>query len=334
MKTTRQLALATVASLIALQAPAAAATTDLQPEDLPRGSDIAIAHIEDGDLVAGRRTYVVGGDRAYLLGRSGSAWIVGTTSANGQSHRRIKRVSPDGTIRTLLKGIEPYNVVVSEDGRRLVRSKYVRGRSVVKLWSARSGKLKVARTFDEVYDAPAARSGRKVLLSGWESGVAWWDTVTGSITRVTKRPLNAVDLGSDRLASYTDDPYQGGCTKVTPLSAPRHVLWKSCDERVVAFSPDGDRMATIGILSDGLGPAEVTVREIGGDRLASYRTNWFGAVEWESDTRLLLEVNGQTRSSTVRCEVDDCENATDPVPVQAPRTVAPRRQLVRQSPRG
>ena len=164
--------------------------------------------------------------------------------------------------------------------------------------------------------------GPRVLLSTWakgDSGVRSWDTTTGTVTSITRRPANIVDIGNDLLASYTKDPYLDGCVVLTKLSDPTTRLWKSCTERIDAISPDGDRMATVHILSDGIGPGEVWERELDGTLLGDYTTGWFGRIGFENDTDLLLQINGDTQASTARCSEGACENATDPVAVQEPR---------------
>jgi hypothetical protein len=122
----------------------------------------------------------------------------------------------------------------------------------------------------------------------------------------------------DLLSIYTKDPYLGGCTKLVRLSAPRMKVWKSCRDRVAAISPDGTQMLTFHILTDGLGPGVIHLRQIDGSRLATYRTGWFSGWGWESPGTLLLDVNGKRKSATVRCTLAACENATDPVKVRMP----------------
>lgn len=91
----------------------------------------------------------------------------------------------------------------------------------------------------------------------------------------------------------------------------------SCRDRVAAISPDGEEMLTFHILADGLGPGEIHQREVDGTRLATYITGWFSGWEWESPTTLLLDVNGRRKFATVRCDLDACENVTDPATVTA-----------------
>jgi hypothetical protein len=79
-------------------------------------------------------------------------------------------------------------------------------------------------------------------------------------------------------------------------------------------------MATIDLLSDGIGPNLVTVRSGSGTRLARFDVNgWFGEIGFENATSLLLETNGRRKAATVRCTDAGCERASD-----LSRTVQPR----------
>lgn len=322
----RALALAaSTAALVgtALMVPAqAAAPVDLQPEDLARGSDIAVPHIENGDFVDGDRTVDVGGSRAYLLGKAGKAWLVGTSDENGGGKFRIVRVKADDTTTVIKRGISFFELKLSENGRYFVHpGRGGRKALPIRVFSSRTGKLKIEKDFAN-FPEVMGMDGPRVLLSTWstgDTGIKSWDTTTGTITQLTKRPANIVDIGNDLLASYTKDPYMNGCMVLSKLSDPKTKLWKSCSERIESFSPDGDRMATVHILSDGIGPGEVWEREADGTLLGDYKTGWFGRIGFENDTDLLLEVNGDTQASTVRCSEGSCENATDPVAVQEPR---------------
>lgn len=318
----RALALAAAASLFgtALMVPAqAAAPVDLQPEDLPRGADVAVPHVEGGDFVDGDRTVDVGGDRAYLLGRSGKAWMVGTSDENGGGKYRIVRVKADDSTKVIKRGISFYELELSENGRYFVHPGRGNRKALpLRVFSARTGDLKTEMDFAN-YPTVLGMDGPRVLVSTWESGVQSWDTTTNTVTTLTKRPAHLVDVGNDLVTTFTKDPYEGGCLVLSKLSNPKKRLWKSCTERIEAISPDGSRMATVAILSDGIGPSVVQEREIDGSPLATYKTNWFGRIAFEDDTHLLLDVNGDTRAATVRCREGSCEDATDPVAVQAPR---------------
>lgn len=309
----------------ALMAPTqAAAPEELQPEDLSRGSDISVAHIADGDFVLGDRTVDVGGGRAYLLGRAGKAWLVGTSDENGGGKYRIVRVKADDTTTVIKRGISFFEMELSENGRFFVHAgRGGRKALPIRVFSSRTGKLKTEMDFPN-YPQVLGMNGPRVLLSTWGTGVQSWDTTTDALTTITKRAAHFVDIDNDLLTTMTKDPYEGGCMVLSTLSDPTTRLWKSCTERVEAISPDGERMATVHILSDGIGPSEVWERELDGTLLGDYATNWFGQIGFEDDTDLLLDVNGDTQSSTVRCSEGTCENATDPVAVQEPR-VSPGR---------
>lgn len=317
---------ATALAAAALHLPAAAwAPTELQPEDLPRGADIRVAHIEDGDLVVGERRVDVGGEFAHLLGRSGRSWMVGTSDADGQGGRRIVRVRPDDSIKVVKRGVSLFESVLSANGRFVV----VPGRGTeralpIRVFSAATGRLRSERAFPH-YPEVMAMDGRRVILSSWETGVRSWNIRTNTLSVITRKPANLLDVRNDLLAVYTKDPYRGGCVRLGRLSSPRTTLWRSCTERLTSISPGGTRMATIDLLADGLGPGRVWEREVDGTLLSHYATNWFGAIGFESNTALLLEVNGDTLSSTVRCGGGSCSNATDPEPVRAPRLSPSRR---------
>lgn len=318
----RALALAATATLFgtALMVPAqAAAPVDLQPEKLTRGADITVPHIEGGDFVDGDRTVDVGGSRAYLLGRSGRAWLVGTSDENGAGKFRIVRVKTDGSTKVIKRGVSFFDLRLSQNGRYFVLSGRGNRKALpIRVFSARTGALKTEQDFAN-YPTVLGMDGSRVLVSTWEAGLRSWDTTTGAMTTITRRPAHLVDIGNDLLTTFTKDPYRGGCLVLSRLSNPKIRVWRSCTERVEAISPDGKQMATVGILSDGIGPSTVQVREINGRALSTYTTVWFGRIAFENNTDLLLEVNGGERSATVRCDGARCENATDPVAVQSPR---------------
>ncbi len=155
-----------------------------------------------------------------------------------------------------------------------------------------------------------AASGRAVV-GGWSPNrTFWWEfDRTDDTSRINGRVGYFADISAGRLASYTRDPYRGGCSVLTSLTGKR--LSKSCKERVTAVSPSGGRVATIHILSDGLGPTEVKVRRASGRALATYDApSFFGRIAWENGTSLLLDTHGKRQWATVRCDLDDCERAS------------------------
>lgn len=309
-------ATATTAGVLALPAQAAAPSVVLQPESLPRGADIAVPHIVDGDFVDGTRRVELPGTVARILGRSGDAWLVGTNNVEVRRNQRVVRVEADGTVRDVLRRVDPGTVVLSEDGSRLVGPSTSTRTATVTVWSATDGTELAAREFDG-YPTVLTADDRRVVVQTSRRAVTW--RVRPDRVRTVARGFTGVaSIEHDLVATYTKDPYLGGCMELVRLSDRTDVVWRSCRERVAAISPDGTQLLTFHILTDGLGPGEIRLRELDGTRLASWSTNWFSGWEWESPGVVLLDVNGTRKSATVRCTVAQCENATDPVRVQAP----------------
>lgn len=318
---TAGLALAALTAAITLVAPAQAAapTVELQPHELGRGADIAVPHVEDGDFVDGSRRVELPGTVAEVVGRSGDAWVVATHRTNRVGewrNRRVVRVEEDGTVTGLLRDVDAATLRLSEDGSRLVGPTTSDRRTTVKVWSAADGSVIAERTFSGYPDVVAA-DARRVLVDT-VGRLAVWRVGSGTVRTVTRRLTGLASLEHDLVATYTKDPYLGGCTELVRLSDLEEVVWRSCKERVAAVSPDGTQMVTFGILTDGVGPGEVNLRAVDGRKLATYTTNWFSSWEWESPTTLLLSVNGEKQASIVRCTLASCENATDPVKVSSP----------------
>lgn len=315
------LGLAALTTAVSLVAPAQAAvpSIELQPHRLTRGADIAVPHIDDGDFVDGSRRVELPGTVAEVLGRDADAWLVATHRTNKVGEwrsRRVVRVEVDGSVREVLRDVDAATLVLSEDGSRLVGPSSSTRRTTVRVWSSVDGSVIADRTFSGYPDVVTA-DARRVLVDTTER-LAVWRVGAGTVRTVTTRLTGLASFEHDLLTTYTKDPYLGGCTRLVRLSDLGDTVWRSCRDRVAAVSPDGTRMVTFDILTDGLGPGVVHLREIDGTKLATYSTNWFSGWEWESPTTLLLDVNGQRKFATVRCTLGACENATDPVKVSAP----------------
>lgn len=316
--------LAALAAAVALLAPAQAAapTVELQPQQLTRGADIAVPHIEDGRwgdvFVDGARRIELPGRVARVIGRSGDSWLVGTNNVDRKRNRRVVRVAADGSVTDVLRNIDPSTVIISADGSTLAWQRFVsKGRKVITYAASAAdgtvlGSKGPARNLT-LLDVDATR----VILAGG-TRVFQWKPANGRSRTIVRKMSGLASIEHDLLSVYTKDPYLGGCTKLVRLSKPRVKVWTSCRDRVAAISPDGTEMLTFHILTDGLGPKEIRLREVDGTRLATYTTDWFGGWGWESPGTVLLDVNGKRKSSTVRCTLGACENATDPVKVQTP----------------
>ena len=301
-------------------AQATAPTVDLQPQQLARGADVAVPHIEGGDFVDGARRVALPGTDARVLGASGDAWLTATWVTNQVGERRrsrVLRVEADGTVRTVFVGFEAPSALLSEDGSRLVTvAETGRRRAAVTVRSAADGTEVASRVFDGWPQALAADDRRVVVQTARRSVL--WRVGADRVRTVTRGYSGVVSLQHDLFATYTKDPYLGGCARLARLSDLDATVWRSCRERVAAISPDGTQLLTFPILTDGVGPGEISLRTVRGKRLATWTTGWFSGWQWESPGTVLLEVNGQRRSATVRCTRGQCENATDPVRVQVP----------------
>lgn len=309
--------LATGAALAA-PANAAAPSLQLQPQTLARGADIAIPHIEDGDFVDGDRRVELPGAVARVIGEADDGWLVATNNVDRKRNRRVVRVEADGTVVDVRRNLDPSSVIPSADGSTLAWQRTVNGgrKVITYVASADDGTVlgeKGPGSPVSLLDVDAA----KVVISGSNRVFQWRFTTDRSRTLATRRG-GVASIEHDLLSIYTKDPYVGGCTELVRLSDRRDVVWRSCRDRITRLSPDGTQMLTFHILTDGVGPGELRLREVDGTKLASYTTNWFSGWDWESPHTLLLDVNGQRKFATVRCTVTACENATDPVKVTAP----------------
>ncbi|GAB2880303.1 hypothetical protein [Nocardioides pacificus] len=294
--------------LLAAPAPAAAPVR-LDPTELERGPDSRLPHLDGATIVDGERRIPVRADVVRLLGRAGDGYVVVADGAIEDGRGPALRVEADGTTTRLSRRVDAWSALLSRDGLQLVELRH-RGRDTrVSVRDASTGDVVRRRDFAGQLDALDADAGR-VILSEWDRGTRWWSTSTGRLRRISARPGQHADIRADRLASYTGDPYQDGCTVVSRLSAPRRVLWRSCRERVEAFSPTGRRLATVHILADGRGPNQVWVRGARGALKASFRAYSFGRVVWESDRALLMDTYTARRTATVRCVGTACERAS------------------------
>ena len=290
----------------------------LTPGGLSRGADVSIPHLEGKTVVDGPVRVKVKAPMLRLLGKAGSAYVVGTANSRG-GHGRIFRVAADGT-RTLLAKAHPFQTILSGDGGSIVTTKYGRtSRATISVHDTTTGAQLASRAFKGYASALDAQTDR--VLVGSIDKTLLWTTSTDSVGVVSRDAGYVGDLSADVVGTFTKDPYDGGCTEVRKLSS-GVLLWRSCSEQVAAFNADASRIATIGILSDGPGPGRVDARTIDGEHLGRYqvRSGWFGSILFESQTALLLEVNGARKAFTARCTDAACERASDLRPAQTLRS--------------
>ncbi len=296
--------------LLGLAAPAAAAPDiRLRPAALERGPDVTIPHVEGTTVVDGDTRIRVRAGQVRLLGTSGRAYVVGASDRSGTDHFRVLRLTSSGGRRVVLRGVPIWDTRLSGDGTQLAWADQGRHRTGIRVWNSRTGRLETHRRFKgavNILDFDETR----MVLGGWgPDRTFWWNTRTDQTLRIARRPGYAAKISADRVATYTHDPYDGGCSMVSTLRG-HHRVWRSCHQRVQVFSPLHGRMATIPILADGLGARDTWVRAPGGRLLAHYSARYFGVLTWETEKALLLDTNGARKAATVRCVVGDCERAS------------------------
>lgn len=300
-------ALATAVAAPAFIAPATAAapSIDIHPAKLQRGEAARIPHMEGRTIVDGAVRVRAPND-TYLLGRSGKAYVV--VGAAG-----LIRITRNGTQRTIARLPGDADPRLSSDGHRVVTPHYLRhGKTRITVFDAVTGERIASRIFTKSAFVLDAFKNRVVLSASAPDRTVRWNYRLHTTSRVIGRMGETADIAANRLATFTGDPYEGGCTVVSSLHHPRQVLWRSCSQAVLGFSPTGARMATDFILSDGPGPSIVHVRRTdGGKRLATYKAPYvFGAVAWETRRAILLETQTPRKAAVVRCASDGCERAS------------------------
>ncbi len=316
--------LTTTAALLALAAPLLAAAPSsaappdiaIKPGAIKRGPDIAGVHLEGKTIVDGDVRVTLKAPRVLLYGKSNDVYVAATGDREW-GNVKLLQVSASGATKKLATFIDPFNTELDADGGQVA---YSYGDSTSKPTIAVYDlALKSEVSVNAFASLPTLLDFDEGLVVAsffsFKVKTVTWDTVSDETLKVNTKMSNFASVAHDLLGFYSKDPFDGGCQVLTHLSDPTDVLWNNCDERIEAISPDGKRVATIALLSDGIGPADVIVRKIGGAPLVHYSINgWFGRIWWETGTKLLMESNGNTLSATVRCKLDVCNRATDLVP--------------------
>ncbi|MEI7058283.1 hypothetical protein WBG06_20820 [Nocardioides sp. CCNWLW239] len=307
-------------------ASAAAPTVDVRPLTLPIGEPPTIPYLHRPtdtsvtvvDPRTGKQTPVEvdpAGDYLdffELLGRSGSGFVL---RIRNDVDDRIVRVQPDVPQRTLTKMTNADVARLSADGRYLLRTAALSSGGIqVQVRNTTTGAVVARRTFKaSTRPDPIDVSGTRVLVGGYSTPRTMiWDWKAGTIKTIASRAAYAGTFATNRLATYTKNPYApDACSVVSTITAPGTTLWRGCLEAVASFSPDGARFATDAIAHESA--VVVRRRSIRGTLLSTYRNPnkvWMHA--WETNTRILMDSYPADGSDAwlVRCEVADCERAT------------------------
>jgi len=310
--TTTTALMALAAPLLAAAPATAAETIEIKPGKIARGPDIAVPHLDGTTIVDGDVTVALPSARALLYGKYQDDYVVATGN-DAWANVRVWRVTASGTKTLLVKGIDPFETILDAEAGQIAYSYGdATSKPTVAVYDIGLEKEVEFRSFAALPSLLDFDEGL-VVATFWSYLIktVTWDTVSDTTEKVIAKQANYASKAHDLLGFYNKDPYQGGCQVLAHLSDPTDVLWTNCDERIEAVSPDGNRVATIALLSDGIGPADVMVRKIGGAPLVHYSIQgWFGAIWWETPTKLLMQANGRHKAATVRCKVAVCDRAT------------------------
>lgn len=320
--------LTTIITTLVLASALAPATAqsglEIKPGKLPRGADVAGPHLDGTTIVDGDTRIAVKTPRLLLLGKWENVYVA-TTGDRAWGNPRLVKVTKSGTVKVLRKFIDPFNAKLDPESGQVA---YSFGDEIQKptlaIYDLTLKDEIAARAFSSPPTLVAFDQGL-IVTSFYATPfrTITWDTVSDEVVRVNRKMANFASVAHDLLGYYSKDPYQGGCQVLARLSDPTDRLWTNCDERIEAVSPDGKRMATIPLLSDGIGPADVLLRKLTGARLAHYTVDYyFGEISWETPQSLLLEAHGKTQSALVRCVVTVCDRATDLTPTEVLRPLA------------
>ena len=298
-------------------APSPAAPTDLRPEQLPRGADARVPHLEGNTLVDGSRRIEVEGVAPELLAVAARGYVVRTRVTKGINGVRVLKVRPNGSTRVLVRR-DAYDVTVNDTGTHLAVASLVSdGTTSIAVSRIRDGRRVARREFG--YPGGATYivdfSGQRLLLGRSRSGQTHvWNWASDHVRTVARhhRWLRAGNLEGNVFAAFRT--VNERCTVVARISRPGRVLWKNCDERVLSFSEDGRTMATTDRRRD---PdyqtvRHVRIRTIRGRLLGDYTASSFREIQWESPRRVLFSVRDTSHTSTVRCTPMRCKNASTP----------------------
>jgi hypothetical protein len=286
--------------------------TTLYPSRLEQGPPTSLLHTEEELIVDGDiRVSARGVPNMWILGKVGDDYLVNAARPDFRRYR-VVLVRPDGSRRVLQTFGQRTTAVPSADGRHLALVTIERPNTRVRVVRTRTGALVRERVFASYGVEVADYGPRRMVLTGLRGRTYWWNPHKGRLRLIVPRPASA-DIAADRLVVIVPHPridYEV-CIETARLSHPSVRLWRSCRNRPIAFSPDGSRMATVDIRSDGIGPSLVQVRRQNGKLLRTYRPpSFFGFVEWETDRRLLLQPIGPRYAAAVRCGPEKCRRVS------------------------
>ncbi|MCL8027112.1 hypothetical protein [Nocardioides bruguierae] len=294
---------------------------DVRPQQLERGVDQRLPHLDGRFLVIGGQRVRLVGDQRVLVGHAGDGEdTLAVVATRRDGTWRTLRVDADGRRRLLLEDVQPGTLRLVEGGSALLRERTRKGATQLTMFATRTGDRLARRSVDGLPSVTGADRTR-VLLADWsgERTLLWRWREGRRVTTLLDEIAYRVSFEAGRVATFTGDPYLDGCSVVRPLDDLARTRWRSCQERVESFSPDGSRLLTVHILSDGMGPTEVDLRTGRGRHLLTYDVGygWIWTLGWEGDRTFVADVDGRRKAATVRCHGASCARASDLEPTAA-----------------
>lgn len=255
----------------------------INPGALERGPSTPLLHLVGRTIVDGGTTVrVTGSPSVTLVGRVGEDYLVLTSDLDHQEPYtpgwQLRRVTRTGEQIVLFGGPseQPEQALLAEGGAHVVLESAGGKGSLLRVLDTVTGDLVAKRSFPNASVLDFAQR-RMVIGQGETRSVQprtfWWNPFNDRTTRIAGMAGYIADVSTDRVGIFTGDPYVSGCQKVVRLSRPNEVIWRSC----------------------------------GGRLLDTYRAEWFGAIQWESDRRLLLQAAGRKAVAMTRCTLSSCE---------------------------
>ncbi len=316
--------LTTTAAVIALAAPllavapstAAPAEVTIKPGSIKRGPDVAGPHLDGTTIHDGDISVTLKAARALLYGKWKQYYIVATGNQQW-GNTKLVRVAKSGNTKLLVSSIDPFNAELDADGGQVAYSYGdATQRPTIGVFDLAQKEEVISRSFASLPTLLDFDLGR-VIASFWSFKIKTltWDTVIDTTARLNGKRSNYASIAHNLLGYFSKDPQAGGCQVLTRLGNLDDELWVNCKERIEDASPDGRRFATIPLLTDGLGAADIFVRKASGAVVAHYTIpGYFGRIWWETNTKLLMEANGAKKAAVVRCKVAECNRASKLLP--------------------
>lgn len=287
---------------------AGAPETVIKPASLERGANPRIPQLLGRTILDRDLRIKVPGREVQLLGASGDDYVVLVYPRSGSP--RVLRIATDGTRETVVRDVDG-DVTLSRDGAQVFESvlKVPGGRTVVIVRDAETGERETRRTFRGYVDVLDADNGRAILGGSSPARTLRWNTRTDGQVKIAGKAGYFADIRADRFATIAGTG-ENLCSTLATLPPESEVLWRSCKRAVIAASPNGQRLLTVHVYTDGPN-GSFSVRGDHGRVIADYDIDGsFGSATFETNRAVLIQAYGTNKSAIVRCVLADCERAS------------------------